>query len=101
MRPPDEAHGSGDETIRPHMALHRSAFKIWAKFRQTFSHFHGFILEVSMIFSKVVKFINFQENYPEFQYFYGEDQNLLDSQISWDFATEMVDFFQKMIFQKL
>ena len=34
--------------------------------------------------------------------FYGKDQNPLDAQISWDdFATEIVDFFQKMIFQKL
>ena len=39
-----------------------------------------------------------------FTNFYGEDQNMLDSQISWDFAAEIVEFFrkyQKMIFQKL
>ena len=27
--------------------------------------------------------------------FYGEDQNLIDSQISLDFATEIFDFFRK------
>ena len=37
-----------------------------------------------------------------FSIFYGKDQNLLDhSQISWDFVTEIVEIFQKMIFQKL
>ena len=35
-----------------------------------------------------------------FSIFYGEDQHMLDSQISWYFATEIVDF-QKIIFQKL
>ena len=31
----------------------------------------------------------------------GEDKNPLDSQISWDFATEIVDFFKKYVFQML
>ena len=34
---------------------------------------------------------------PNFSIFYGEDQNLLDSQISLDFATETVEFFRKWI----
>ena len=47
----------------------------------------------------------FDENSPEFHrisaFFTEKTKNLWDSQISWDFATEIVDFFQKMIFQKL
>ena len=36
-----------------------------------------------------------------FSIFYGKDQKLLDFQISWDFATEIVEFFRKWFFQKL
>ena len=38
--------------------LHRSAFKISAKFRQTFSHVHNFILIIWLFFSKMLSKIH-------------------------------------------
>ena len=47
--------------------LHRSAFKISAKFRQQFSHFHSCIFKISLISSKTLSKIHeswkFSENY--------------------------------------
>ena len=42
-------------------------------------------------------FTNFDENYPKFQhyFFYEKEQTPLDSQISWDCKTEIVEFFRK------
>ena len=74
-RPPDEAHG--------HTLLHRSA-KNSAKCRQTFSYFHSLIFKISLIFrKKLSKIYEFWWKFPVicFSIFYGEDQNLSDSQI--------------------
>ena len=44
---------------------------------------------------KILRNLNFSN-------FFGKDQNRLDSQISWDFAIEIVDFkFQKIVFEQL
>ena len=96
-RPPDEAHGPGEETIRPQQCseawgsqekkvhtgtlhlrtphfcklLHRSAFKNSAEFRQTFSHVYRFIFKMSLIFRKFCpNFTNFDKKFPEFQNFF-------------------------------
>ena len=41
-----------DEIYKIYTLLHRSAFKISAKFRQTFSRFHSFIFKMSLMFPK-------------------------------------------------
>ena len=41
-----------DEIYKIYMLFHRSAFKISAKFRQTFSRFHSFIFKMSLMFPK-------------------------------------------------
>ena len=77
----------------------------YCRSRQTFSHIYSFAFESSLIFpffskwsnffQSCLKFTNFDANSPEFQHFLWKRQTMLDSQISWDFATEIVDFFRK------
>ena len=44
------------------------------------------------------KIANFDETIPDFQYVLRrEDQNLLDSQFSWDFATNMFEVSENII----
>ena len=91
-RRPEEAHG-------PHFCtfgIHRSAFKNSAKCRQTFSYFHSLILKISLTCRKknCPTFTKFDGN-SNFSIFYGKtniNEHLLDSQISRDFATEIVEF---------
>ena len=78
--------------------LHRSAFKNSAKFRQTFSHFYNFVFEISLIFRNFCpNLTNVDEFFRNFSKSAGKDQNLLDSQISWDFAPKIVEFFRERL----
>ena len=72
-RPPDEAHGPGDETIRPQRSSvawrSSSAPKNSTKFRQTFLHLCSFILKIVFIScNSGPKFTDF-DDFPEFQQF--------------------------------
>ena len=76
---------------------HRSEFKKSAKFekfRQTFSHVCSFIFKISLICFCVCcpKLTDVDENVPEFHQFLQKYQNLLDSQISLDFAPKILKF---------
>ena len=86
-----------DEIYKIYTLLHRSACKISSKIRQTFSHFQSFIFKNSLIFPRnCLEFIISMKILQNFSIFCGEAKNLLDYQISWDFATEIVDFFRKI-----
>ena len=39
--------------------------------------------------------VNFEKNFRDFSNAYDQDKNILDSQISWNFATKIVEFFRK------
>ena len=57
-----------DEIYKIYKLLHRSAFKISAKFRQTFSHFYRIIFKISLIFrNSCPNVTNFDDFFPEFQ----------------------------------
>ena len=75
-----------DEIYKIHTLLHRFAFKILAKFRQTFSHFYKFSLKnvfvcfckdcskfhhffgiISAICTKMIKYLNIFSNFPWFR----------------------------------
>ena len=79
-RPPDGAHCPGKEAIRPQQRClrHRSAFKNAAKCRQTFSHFHSFIFNISLIFpNSCLNFIGLMKILRNFSIFYANSKILL------------------------
>ena len=88
--------------------LHTFAFlesKRIQKFSQISSNFFTFFifkLNFHWFFQNVIQnsqiLMNILRNFCNF---YGEDQHLLDSsQISWDFATKIVEIFRKLFFSK-
>ena len=82
--------------------LHRSAFKNSAKFRQTCSHFYGFIFEISLIFRNVCpNLTNFDENFPEFQQICWKRSKSPRFSNFLRFRTENYWNFQKLIVEKL
>ena len=72
----------------PHSKIQPNFVKHFRIFIVSFSKFHSFFAIFVQI-SPILK--NFFRN---FRKFYGKDQNLLDSQVSWDFAPKIVDFFR-------
>ena len=84
-RHPDEAHGPGEETSRPQQCNEAAPnpksqlnvvnhFRIFAVLSSTCDSLFAIVVQKSPILMKY---------FQNFSNFYGEDQNLLDSQISW------------------
>ena len=60
-------------------------------FQASFSKFRSFFAILSKISQNLTK------KFRNFSKFAGKDQNLLDSQISWDFAPKIVEIFREWL----
>ena len=94
----------GIQLKKPWKLLHRSEF-------ENFSWMSSFFRIFAISFSKcgwcfaivdqnsAMLMKHFQNN--DFRHFYGKYKNLLDYQISWDFATKILEFWKENGFRKV